>query len=447
MRKAMVIFLLGMVLAASNAYSTQASDVLIQSAQRFIDLLNKGDYEKAVADFDSQMKKACAPDQLAAIWNSLVDQFGSFVEQGEIKQLPNQGGYDILIVTCRFSKAACGLKLVYNQARKLSGFFIESVTPSSSGEYKSPAYVNSGAFSEKEVVVGTGRWAVHGTLTLPKSPGLSPAVVLVHGSGPNDRDETLGPNKPFRDIAEGLSSQGIAVLRYEKRTKEHQQAMIAVSADITVKEETLDDALAGVSLMRAAKEIDPKRIFVLGHSLGGMLIPRLGMLDPDIAGFIVMAGLVRPLEDVLLDQIKYILSLKGELSESDREQIRLLQEQADKLKKLSSTVTFPASELPFGVSPKYWLDLKGYNPAQAAKQLKQPMLILQGGRDYQVTLDDFKEWQKELSSRDNVQFQLYPKLNHLFIESEGRSRPSEYDRPGHISSAVIADIVSWIKKQ
>jgi dienelactone hydrolase len=110
--------------------------------------------------------------------------------------------------------------------------------------------------------------------------------VLVHGSGPQDRDETIGPNKPFRDLAWGLASQGIAVLRYEKRTKKHAMKLVLIKNTITVKQETIDDALAAVALLRKTERIDPNRIFVLGHSLGGMLIPRIGARDPDVAHWI-----------------------------------------------------------------------------------------------------------------------------------------------------------------
>lgn len=100
----------------------------------------------------------------------------------------------------------------------------------------------------------------------------------------------------------------------------------------------------------------------------------------------------------------------------------------------------------FGVPASYWLDLRGYDPAESAKTLKQPMLILQGERDYQVTMEDFKRWNTVLAGKGNVTFKSYPGLNHLFIAGTNRSTPLEYEQPGHVDVRVVEDIASWIKK-
>jgi fermentation-respiration switch protein FrsA (DUF1100 family) len=109
---------------------------------------------------------------------------------------------------------------------------------------------------------------------------------------------------------------------------------------------------------------------------------------------------------------------------------------------LSSTT--PKERLPFGIPAPYWLALKGYEPPEVARQLSQPMLILQGERDYQVTLQDFEGWKAALSSRKDVSFKTYPNLNHLFMEGAGKARPVEYKNPGHVSQAVVEDIANWI---
>src|SRR5262249_26794773 len=158
-------------------------------------------------------------------------------------------------------------------------------------------YARPDTFRETEVTVGAADWPLPGTLTLPRGDGPFAAVVLVHGSGPHDRDETIGPNKPFRDLAWGLASQGVAVLRYEKRTSEHGARFVQLK-DPGFKEELLDDAVAAAAVLRKHKEIDPRRIFILGHSLGAFWAPRLGTLDPDLAGLVVLAGNTRPLEDL-----------------------------------------------------------------------------------------------------------------------------------------------------
>jgi hypothetical protein len=309
--------------------------------------------------------------------------------------------------------------------------------------YVAPDYVDPDAFREEEVTVGTGEWALPGTLTLPVGQGPFPAVVLVHGSGPNDRDETLGPNRPFRDLAWGLASQGIAVLRYEKRTRQYASRFTPEVVDrLTSKEETTDDALAAVDLLRRREDIDPARIHVLGHSLGGYLLPRIGAADPQIAGLIVMAGPVRPLEDLMLEQYAYIFGLDG-LSAEEQAQLDEMAAEAARVKDAELAASAPGTLL-LGTPPSFWLDLRGYNPAEFAKGLAQPMLILQGGRDHQVTTVDYDAWKSALGSQPDVQLKLYPGLNHLFMAGEGKSTPAEYEKAGHVAAEVVADIAAWI---
>ena len=331
-------------------------------------------------------------------------------------------------MTCEFQRGKLDTKVVF-QGNKVTGLFFVP------GRYRPPFYADPSKFDEKDIQIGKGIWALPGTLSLPKGAGPFPAVVLVHGSGPHDRDETIGPNKPFRDLAQGLASRGIAVLRYEKRTKQHSIMMALSVNSITVKEETVDDAVAAVEALAAEKKIG--RVFVLGHSLGGMLLPRIGKASPKIAGFISLAGSTRPLEDLVLEQTRYLLGGK------EQDKLREIERQVAKAKSVSEKT--PSNELPLGIPAKYWLDLRGYDPATAAGELQKPMLILQGERDYQVTMEDFVGWKKTLGSRKDVTFILYSKLNHLFMEGEGKSSPAEYSTPGNVAKAVIEDIAKWIK--
>ncbi len=235
------------------------------------------------------------------------------------------------------------------------------------------------------------------------------------------------------------------MLRYEKRTKQHQIMMALVSSSITVKEETIEDAVAAVEVLANHRKIDPKQIFVLGHSLGGMLVPRIGKAKDTIAGFIILAGSTRPLEDLILEQTKYLVSLVGKLTEEEQKKVRDLERQVARVKSPDLSAATPKSELPFGAPASYFLDLRGYDPAKEAKDLRKPMLILQGERDYQATMEDFANWKKALASRKDVRLMSYPKLNHLFTEGEGKSRPEEYARPGNVAAVVIEDSAKWIE--
>ena len=219
------------------------------------------------------------------------------------------------------------------------------------------AYVHKDAFREREVTVGAGEWALPGTLSVPVGQGPFPAVVLVHGSGPNDRDETVEKNKPFRDLAWGLASRGVAVLRYEKRTRQH-GAQLAGVKNFTVQQETVDDALAAAELLRHTEGIDPKRVFVLGHSLGGMLIPRIGARDPQLAGLIVMAGAAKPLEDIILEQVAYLDAADGAVTDQEKSRFESLKAEVARVKALKPGDTGTA----LGAPDSYWLDLRGYDP-------------------------------------------------------------------------------------
>jgi pimeloyl-ACP methyl ester carboxylesterase len=275
---------------------------LIAHAQKFVELLATGEFFKAVENFDDVMTKAMPEEKLKQVWQTVLKQAGQFKKQAGVRTeiLPK---YESVYITCQFEKGPLDVKVVFNREKKITGLWFVPTQK----EYTPPDYVELNSFKEKDVVIGQDDWTLPGTLTIPDTKSPFPAVVLVHGSGPNDRDESIGPNKPFRDLAWGLASQKIAVLRYEKRTKVHSQKLMNFKGKFTVKEETVDDALAAVGLLRGIEGIDEQKIFVLGHSLGGMLAPRIGMQDSKIAGLIIMAGTTRPIEEVMLEQVNYII--------------------------------------------------------------------------------------------------------------------------------------------
>src|SRR4051812_15353230 len=277
------------VLGQSN--TATATDV-VTSAKTFVEMLWQNNFASAASSFDDTVRAALPPDKLRETWNAVNSQAGVFKRQVRTRAEKNSG-YDIVYVTCEFEKTLLDIKVIFDQSRRIAGlFFVPTI------EELPAKYIKPGTFTEKEVTVGTPVGALPGTLTLPNGPGPFPAVVLVHGSGPGDRDETVGAVKPFRDLALGLASNGIAVLRYDKRTNLYAEKL---GTHFTVKEETIDDALAAVDVLRKQDNIDKKRVFVLGHSLGGMLVPRIAKLDQNIAGFVIMAGPTKPLEDAILE--------------------------------------------------------------------------------------------------------------------------------------------------
>ncbi len=428
----------------------QGEDALTVKARAFLAALAKGDFQGAVRDFDETMLKLSGPEKLETMWaKQLPAQVGAFKQQGPARREQLQG-YEIVLITCSFEKTMLDARVVFDKAGKIAG--LGFVPPAPPAKYEPPAYADPSKFDETDVTVGSGEWALPGTLTMPKGGGPVPGLVLVHGSGPNDRDETLGPNKPFKDLAWGLATRGIAVLRYEKRSKVHGKKILAdpkLEATMTVKDETIDDALAAAALLQKSKGIDPKRVFILGHSLGGFLMPRIALAAAplDVAGFISMAGLTRPLDDTIIRQMTYLYGLAGNtLSDDDRKRLEDIKAQVAKIKALTDADRGSTAKL-VGVMPAYWLDVRGYDPPETAKAVRKPMLFLQGARDYQVQTADLENWKKALGSRSDVEFHLYPKLNHLFYEGEGVLVPLEYmQKHGSVAPYVVDDIAAWIEK-
>lgn len=410
-----VIVILGVAfLRALNAQERPAVD----HATRVLDLLEAGKFEEVAAEFSAKMAAAMPVSRLREVWTTVSRQAGARTSIIGQRVVPQTTGNVTVVTDCQFEKAALIVMLSFDAEDKIAGM---NITPRAFSAVTSAAPTST-RFTEESVTVGAGEWALPATLSMPVG-AVAGATVLVHGSGPSDRDETVGPNTPFRDLAWGLAERGIAVLRYEKRTRQYAGKM-AGSGNFTVREETTEDAILAAALLRAHDRIDPKRVFLLGHSLGGTLAPRIGAEDRSLAGLIILAGAARPFVEVAREQLAYLASLTPGAIDPE-----------DGLKKLLSSA--PES---------YWKDLNAYHPAQTAATLTIPMLILQGERDYQVTLADLNEWRVAVGGRAGVTIKSYPTLNHLFLPGEGKSTPAEYERADHIPDFVFDDIADWIKK-
>jgi dienelactone hydrolase len=443
MRNTLALSMVLLAVQAALAGDDQRAD-RTAAAQAFVAAQVRGDFAAAMKEFDDVMKKASPADKMEATWKLVQKQVGPFQKQLGTRQEKTEK-YDIVYVTCQFEKMALDVRVVFTRDGQITGYTIRPVQKQY--DFAPPSYARPDSFRESAVTVGSGEWALPGTLALPMGAGPFPAVVLVHGSGPHDRDETIGPNKPFRDLAWGLASQGIAVLRYEKRTKAHAAKMVEVKDKLTIKEEVVDDAVAAAALLRTFKEIDPKRIFVLGHSLGALVGPQVGLRDPELRGLILLAGNTRPLEDLILEQMTYILSLRGALGKAETEELDKIKKQVQRVKDPKLTPETPASELPLSTPAVYWLALRDYRPMEVVAQFRRPVLVLQGERDYQVSMADFEGWKKVLATRPDVKLKSYPKLNHLFMEGEGKAKPAEYEKAGHVAREVVDDIAQWIKEK
>jgi fermentation-respiration switch protein FrsA (DUF1100 family) len=421
----------------------QPSSDVVQLARAAIDALTAGEFAKIEAQFTDEMKTALASGKLAAGWAAVLQQVGALKGCGTEPKVVKIADKQMVITPCEFERATLDLQFAFDSAGRIGGMSIRPPAKPAP-PYSLPSYANPSSFSEREITVGSGEWVLPGTLTVPATAGPWPAIVLVHGSGPNDRDETVGPNRPFKDLAVGLASRGIAVLRYDKRSKVHGGKLVA--KPFTVKEEVTDDALEAVKTLRAQQGIDPKRVFVLGHSLGGMLIPRIATADPTIAGLVVLAGPARPLEEAIVAQTRYLANADAQISPVEEKALQEAASVADAVRALKPEDA-TSSRMIFNAPPSYWLDLRGYDPPSAATRVKPPLLVLHGERDYQVTMEEFARWKEALGSRPDVTLKSYPTLNHLFIAGTGPSLPAEYQAPGHVAEDVVRDIAAWIGKR
>ena len=380
------IFIAFLCAADSRAIADGAFDEFIRQ-----------DFASLAKRFSPEMSAALPLEKLAGV-SPVLKQLGALCTGRPTPQVMAVQGMDVFIYTCDFSMTRMNIVITVNPAGQIAGLQIAPPP----AEAPKPG----------ELVVVTDSIKLPATLALPTGTGPFPIVVLVHGSGPNDRDETVGANAPFKDLAEGLAARGVATLRYVKRTKQYPQSPVA-----TVKEEVIDDALSALALARQQPGVDPQRVFLLGHSMGAYLAPRIAQGGPAPAGIVLLAGSVRPILDLAREQLQY---LGAPLSMLD-----------------TLRASAPAS---------YWDDLAGYDPVALARKVQAPFLILQGERDYQVTMTDFNLWREGLKARQDVTLKSYPKLNHLFLEGEGKSLPAEYSTPGHIPAYVLDDIAAFVKK-
>lgn len=302
----------------------------------------------------------------------------------------------------------------------------------------------------EKIIIGKGtKYPLNGILTLPEDGSSKvPAVVLVHGSGPTDMNEKVGNNFPFKDLAEGLSDKGIAVLRYDKRTLVYGKEM-KNDTSLSVKEETIEDAILAADLLRNDPRINSNQIFIIGHSLGGMLAPRIDAEGGHFAGIIIMGGSPRKLEEILMDQNNDVLdSLNMFLKMIAKKQIGALSSKLDKIYTLSdeeakSTVVLGKYSRAF-----YFKEMGEHPSINYLNVLDKPVLILQGDQDFHVSVDkDFQVYKDLLGEKPNVTFKLYPNLNHLFMPAvygEILKMKKEYKVAQHVDKNVINDISDWI---
>ena len=307
---------------------------------------------------------------------------------------------------------------------------------------------------EEKIIVGKDtEYPLNGLLTLPEdATSPVPAVVFVHGSGASNMDEKVGKLAPFKDLAQGLARHGIASVRYDKRSFAHGFKMLRdKSLEVTVKTETIDDAILATDLLKKNPRIDPERVFIIGHSMGGMLAPRIDAEGGNYAGLIIMAGSPRKLEEIILDQNEDVLrSTKGFVNWIVKKQVAKFAAMFDGMYELSDEEA-KKRKMGGGTTLYYFKEMGEHPVSGYLLSTEKPILIMQGEKDFQATAEkDFAAYKQLLAGRSNVTFRLYENLSHAFVPSvygDIMKAKQEYNVEQHIGENVTVDIANWVKQQ
>lgn len=303
---------------------------------------------------------------------------------------------------------------------------------------------------EKIIIGKDTKYPLKGVMTIPECVERPvPAVVFVHGSGASNMDEKVGKLTPFKDLAEGLAIHGIASVRYDKRTFAHAFKLLR-EKEITVKNETIDDAILATQMLKNDPRIDENNIFIIGHSMGAMLAPRIDDEGGNYKGLIMMAGSPRKLEEIMIDQMDEVLQpSKGLVQKIMKKQYAKFSSLFEGMYDLSPDEA-KRKKMGGGTTLYYFQEMGEHSAPDYLSRTQKPMLIVQGEKDFQVSVEkDYNAYKQLLSGRNNVEFRLYNNLNHAFVPSVHGNimlAKQEYSVEQHIGEHVIADIANWIRR-
>jgi len=442
-----------------------------ERAAEFITLTARGDFNMAVAMFNETILQGFGVDGLQAAWEEIISLAGAFIEIHEIENV-EADGYFISGVIMRHEHFGFGWNIIFSEDGIITGLSSGGTIPLSSliaNNEHTATVIQRDKFTDYHIIVGEEtNFPLSGILSMPNNiTGQVPAVVLVHGTGASDMNGVPAaiphsPNQPFRDIAEYLASNGIAVIRYDKRTHTHGARMFEeYGGSFTVMQETIEDAILAANILKNDPRIDENRIFIIGHSMGGMLAPRIHAEGGDFAGLIFFAGSPRFLLDISATQNIMMLEAMLENAEDSAERDALLaliediplqmRAQIDGMLQLSDEEARYIFIPELGVSVYYILDMYRNPVPVFLEKATVPILVMQPENDLQVLADvDFALYKELLAGRDNVTFKLYEGLNHIFMTAASENIADallDWEIPDNVDAQVLADIVAWIKGQ
>lgn len=409
---------------------------LTNLGKQYAQEMANGDFASISSNFSEDVKKKLNEDTLKSTWDGVVKDIGKYDGVNDVSY-SEKNNMATVVTILKYELNGLKVSVTFDSNENVAGLFMNyaSIKEELSSNDK---------FEEQQIYIGEGDNKLDGILTLPKNVEKPPVAILVQGSGQSDMDETIGAvgNKPFKDIAHGLANNGIASIRYNKRYYQYPES---TPANLTIQDEVINDVNLAIDLAYNNSSLDNERITVIGHSLGGMLAPEIAKGNEKVNAVISLAGSPRKLEDIIYDQNQDVVNAMTDKSDSEKKELmKQVKTEVDKVKNLKES---DKSQTIFGINSEYWVSLNKINTTEILKELKVPMLFLQGEEDFQVYADvDYKKWQELCLGKDNASFKLYPNLNHLFMQSNGKKDITEYDVKGTVDSNVILDISNWINK-
>lgn len=416
-----------------------------EAAQQLMDLLSRQQYEALFDQSSKPMQEALASAKgYQQIWEAFELQYGSF-ESLAVGESVSQEEYQVFRVDCYFERARLTLGVALDQQNLLSGLFVQNV--------------EEAGIMQEDLQEGEEELLLRpqepdetvGLLQLPPGEGPFPAVVLIHGSGGSDRDESVFGMKPFSDLAKGLAAQGIASLRYDKYTYAHGAKMSQEQARrLTMQEEYLNDALAAAALLAKDRRIG--RVYLLGHSQGAQAAIRAAAQLPagSLSGLVLLCGTPNSMADLYLRQVRDALDLPGvDPAQREAALLNLAREQ----ERMASLATMPEEDLIMEVffnafSGWYLKDERSVDYQQLLDELQLPLLIIQGGKDWQVKREEgLLAWQALLGDSPDVAYKEYADMTHLLFDLQQASTGTakDYAPPQPVSDQLIADIANWVR--
>jgi len=411
-----------------------SDDQLVEMATAYLKDLVEGRYIDGYNNHGhtEEMKELLSPDAYETMFMELKKTAGEYLGM-KGNEVTVQGIFKSVAIGTLFEKQNYNMNVVFDQYGNIGGLNFTIYTFDKDEIHQ--------GLREIDIEFGLESWRLTGKITLPQEEGIYPLLILVHGSGPNNMNETVGLNEPFKDIAYYLADKGIAVLRYDKRTYTYQSS-IGNLEEFTVYEETIEDADQAVKYAVSLDYIDKDNIFVMGHSLGAYLMPRIADITDEAKGYLMASGTYSSLADIIPYQYEYLVTLDGTVTEEEQKQLDDAIIQSHLMKNPDE---IGQGEIVFGAYKAYWEDLATYNPVEMADNMEKPVFVLQGDRDYQVPLSEFEILQQAHSQKKNFTFKVYEGLNHLLMFGTETPSPQDYYVKNTVYPPLLDDITDFIK--